>query len=410
MVDHRTLQKAIEEAIAKPSFTGSLPPLSEAAWRKIVVGRSQDTVLENDRLEFLGDALMYATIGRLLYAKCPQGTPYLYTSLRSALHSNATFSKLAEKLDILAVSSVVLNALTQRTFGEGSKVHPKQRPQVKATADLFETVIGAYYLECGFESLCNWVTELYEPLITAGKKVFQAGLVKQKKRQTATLAAISKKVKQSTKHSTPLVRKLASRKGSIYSPGRTPAPAPQPIFSGAAPMLPFPMVPSAPNLQPQGNPFVGFPPVPMLPLPPPANSQAQLPVAHFPFVPVHMQSAIPPLPPSLFSARPPPNTGSSQRATRVLRQAHVRLPTPRRKVATPARKLPPVVIDLTLDDDSPPPSPKAAPVAGPSGTSSSQNQIPTGPTTSETDDEADELEDMLISDSEDEIPMLTVFS
>lgn len=94
--------------------------------------------------------------------------------LRAALHSNATFSHLAEKLDVFAVSGIVLNALTAKTFGEGSLAHRKIRAEVKRTADLFETVIGAYYLESGFESLNEWVADLYAPLIAAARTAFDA--------------------------------------------------------------------------------------------------------------------------------------------------------------------------------------------------------------------------------------------
>ena len=34
---------------------------------------------ENERLEFVGDALMYATLGRQLYTQLPNGTPHLFT-------------------------------------------------------------------------------------------------------------------------------------------------------------------------------------------------------------------------------------------------------------------------------------------------------------------------------------------
>ena len=79
MASYSQIQKTINDTIRHPEFSAALPPLSEATWRKILVGRSAETVLENDRLEFLGDALMYATIGRQLYAQCPQGSPHLYT-------------------------------------------------------------------------------------------------------------------------------------------------------------------------------------------------------------------------------------------------------------------------------------------------------------------------------------------
>ncbi|OBZ78605.1 Ribonuclease 3 [Grifola frondosa] len=163
------LQKAIEAAISQPHFDAALPPLSDDTWLRIL-SPSYQTFLENDRLEFLGDALMDATIGRQLYAQIPDGSPHLYTSLRSALHSNATFAHLAKKLDILAVSSPVLKALTRKSFGEGEYAQGSFR--IKDTADLFETVVGAYYLECGFEALYDWMKDIYKPLIAVAKQKF----------------------------------------------------------------------------------------------------------------------------------------------------------------------------------------------------------------------------------------------
>lgn len=90
----------------------------------------------------------------------------------SALHSNATFSRLAEKLDILAVSDLVLKKLTAETFGEGTSAGFKTARLVKTTADLFEAAIGSYYLEKGFESLCEWVDDLYRPLILAARRSY----------------------------------------------------------------------------------------------------------------------------------------------------------------------------------------------------------------------------------------------
>lgn len=72
----------------------------------------------------------------------------------------------------MAVNSTILRALTKRTFGEGKLAGNKSKSQIKATADLFETVVGAYYFECGFEALCKWVGEIYTPLVEAGTVTF----------------------------------------------------------------------------------------------------------------------------------------------------------------------------------------------------------------------------------------------
>ena len=70
-------------------------------------------------------------------------------------------------MEFYCVSRMVLQALTKRTFGEGVLAPSKSKGQVKLTADLFETIVAAYYWEAGFEALFRWVKEIYEPLIRA---------------------------------------------------------------------------------------------------------------------------------------------------------------------------------------------------------------------------------------------------
>ncbi|KIP11402.1 hypothetical protein PHLGIDRAFT_473725 [Phlebiopsis gigantea 11061_1 CR5-6] len=186
MALHLAIQDAILTEIARPEFSAALPPLSDEAWRSIV-GNTPRAHKENERLEFLGDAMMYAALGHHLYTQIPDGTPGLFTEVRAALHSNLTFSRLAEKLDIFAVSDYVLKALTARTFGEGTSAPEKTKGHVKATADLFETVIGSYYLECGYQALCSWVDDLYFPLVAAGRRAYGDNMVQECPRKRFTL-------------------------------------------------------------------------------------------------------------------------------------------------------------------------------------------------------------------------------
>lgn len=72
----QAIKDAVFEAIRKPSFDASLPPLSDATWAKLLGSQAK---LERERLEFVGDALMYATIGTVLYKQIPDGNPHMYT-------------------------------------------------------------------------------------------------------------------------------------------------------------------------------------------------------------------------------------------------------------------------------------------------------------------------------------------
>ena len=78
---YTAIQSALITAIAHPQFNAALPPLSDDTWTRLLQP-SIRACEENERLEFLGDALMYATIGRQLYSQIPDGTPHLYTVRR----------------------------------------------------------------------------------------------------------------------------------------------------------------------------------------------------------------------------------------------------------------------------------------------------------------------------------------
>lgn len=92
----------------------------------------------------------------------------------SALRSNLTFACLLEKLDLLAVDKTVMDALNRRTFGNTHASSSKSLKQTKSTADFFEAVMGAFYLESGFEATCEWVAKVYEPLINASSQVYKS--------------------------------------------------------------------------------------------------------------------------------------------------------------------------------------------------------------------------------------------
>lgn len=47
----------------------------------------------------------------------------------------------------------------------------------KTVGDVFETIIGAYFTEKGFEAVHIWATRVYEPLIRAANIAFDEAYV-----------------------------------------------------------------------------------------------------------------------------------------------------------------------------------------------------------------------------------------
>lgn len=80
----RKVQNAVLASISDPSFSVDMPKLSPEVWDQVCITDNKD---ENERLEFLGDSLMYTCIGIELYERIPDGTPHMYTVSEIMEHS-----------------------------------------------------------------------------------------------------------------------------------------------------------------------------------------------------------------------------------------------------------------------------------------------------------------------------------
>lgn len=92
--------------------------------------------VNNERLEYLGDAVLSAVVAEYLYKKYPfQGEGFL-TELRSKIVSRANLNKLAHKIGL--TNLIQYNKESQGLFKS-------------MDGDAFEALIGAIYLEKGFK-------------------------------------------------------------------------------------------------------------------------------------------------------------------------------------------------------------------------------------------------------------------
>ena len=95
----------------------------------------------NDRLEYLGDAVLELVVSRHLYDKFPEEKEGILTSYRSALVNTITISDSARNLD--------MNSYLLLSKGE-SKDTGRARNSILANA--FEALIGAIYLDQGYDT------------------------------------------------------------------------------------------------------------------------------------------------------------------------------------------------------------------------------------------------------------------
>lgn len=101
---------------------------------------------QNERLEFLGDAVLELAITEYLYKKYPQKTEGEMTALRAALVNSIMLSEVASGLNI--GDFMLLSKGEAKSLG-------KARQYILANA--LEAIIGALYLEHGYEKTCEFL-------------------------------------------------------------------------------------------------------------------------------------------------------------------------------------------------------------------------------------------------------------
>ncbi len=110
----------------------------------------------NERLEFLGDAVVNLAISEALYTRHPDDDEGYLSARRAAIVSTTGLSRLASRLDL--GSSLLL--------GEGEAARSgRRRPSLLAST--FEAVAGALYLDLGYAPVKDWLIELADPELSA---------------------------------------------------------------------------------------------------------------------------------------------------------------------------------------------------------------------------------------------------
>jgi ribonuclease III len=110
----------------------------------------------NERLEFLGDAVVNLAISEALYTRHPDDDEGVLSARRAAIVSTAGLARLAARIQLG----------DHLLLGEGeSQRSGRRRPSLLASS--FEALAGALYLDLGFDAVRAWLLALAEPELTA---------------------------------------------------------------------------------------------------------------------------------------------------------------------------------------------------------------------------------------------------
>lgn len=115
--------------------------------------RAPEAGAHNERLEFLGDAILELTISEALYTLLPELPEGKMTRYRAGLVCEESLSKLARELDL---GSLIRLGKGENTSGG------RLRPSL--LADALEALLGAVYLDLGFEEVRALTARLFLPL------------------------------------------------------------------------------------------------------------------------------------------------------------------------------------------------------------------------------------------------------
>ena len=133
------------------------PKLLELAFvHRSFVNENREVKESNERLEFLGDAVLELVTTEFLFEKFPEKPEGELTALRSALVKGETLAEISRELDF--------GKYLKLSKGE-ARSGGADKPYL--LANVFEAVLGAVYLDGGFAKAKAIVTEFLLPKLPA---------------------------------------------------------------------------------------------------------------------------------------------------------------------------------------------------------------------------------------------------
>jgi ribonuclease-3 len=150
MEDNKDLEKKIGVTFKNKDLLG------EALTHRSYLNEHTDWPLpHNERLEYLGDAVLELAVTEELYRKFPEHPEGQLTVLRAALVNYQTLSRITADFDL---QEYIL-------MSKGERADTSKAREV-ILANAFEALLGAIYLDQGFEASKKFIDRFVMPQLT----------------------------------------------------------------------------------------------------------------------------------------------------------------------------------------------------------------------------------------------------
>jgi ribonuclease-3 len=132
--------------------------LEQAVIHSSYVNEHPDEPLSsNERLEFLGDAVLALVMSEALWSRHPDESEGLLTTRRAAIVSSRGLARIATRIDLGAYL----------ILGQGAE-RSGERKRGSVLAGAFEAVVAAIYLDQGLDVVREFLLRVTEPELEAG--------------------------------------------------------------------------------------------------------------------------------------------------------------------------------------------------------------------------------------------------
>ncbi len=123
---------------------------------------NETSVESNERMEFLGDAVLGFIVARVLYDRFPDASEGKLSKMRSSIVSSMNFAYFAQELRI--DQQILLGKGEENTGG---------RNRQSNLAGTFEAVIGAIFIDGGYRKVYSIVSRLLKDCLNGKEEIFK---------------------------------------------------------------------------------------------------------------------------------------------------------------------------------------------------------------------------------------------